>query len=123
MLDQNDAEDLPTPSRNVKPEKPRFEASLIPITDGYNATRYSEAVYPWQRKMFEALGVERIDQDKSVLSTDDMKTYCDRAQECLLKRSEDSRNAFASEFEGMLVEKFHYEFLAMKSYLDKEFDT
>ena len=120
LMDQNDAADLPAPSGSVVAEKPRSDTSLIPIIDGYNATRYSEAVYSSERKMLEALGVEPAYIDKTASSLGDNKILCDRAQECLLERSEDCRAEYTSEFEGLLVEKFHYEFLAMKSYLDKE---
>lgn len=107
LVDENGADDLPLPSHDVKAEKPRFETSLIPITDGHNATMYSEAVYSRKRKMLTVLGVDLADLDESTLPSGDTDALCDVALECLLKRTENCRAEFASEFEGLLIEKFH----------------
>mmetsp|Transcript_40064 Transcript_40064/g.73298 ORF Transcript_40064/g.73298 Transcript_40064/m.73298 type:complete len:965 (+) Transcript_40064:3-2897(+) len=113
----------PAQKQEVTARKPRFEASLIPIKDGHNARRYSDAVYSWKSKMLAALGVELSHRDSIALPSEDTKILCVRALEYLLKQTEDYRAKYALEFEGLVAEKLNSKLMTIKSLLDNELKT
>ena len=125
LIKQNHTKGLPAQKKEVTAKKPRFEASLIPITDGHNATRYSDAVYSRERKTLAALGVELTDHDSisASPSSEDTNILCDRALEYLLKQAEDCRAEYALEFEGLVAEKLNSKLMTIKSLLYNELKT
>merc|ERR1712032_630792 len=99
LVQQNSHERLPKRKPEITAMKPRFEASLIPITDGRNATRYSDAVFSPGQRMLAALGAEAADLDTMTsLPTGDTRIACDAALQCLLKKVKD----YQANYDGRL---------------------
>lgn len=119
LLEQHFLEELPT-QKVVNSRKPQLQTSLIPMSDGHHATRYSDALYSSNQKMLTALGVNITSHDTVALPSEDTKILCDKALVYLLKKTEDCRAEYAVEFEGLLADKLNIKFLAMKSLVDNK---
>jgi len=118
LIKQKNRKGLTLPASAVIAKAPRFKASLIPIGDGHNATRYTDAVFSPRRKLSAALGVELTDHDSFIISpsfSEDTKGIC----EYLQKQAKGYRAEHALEFEGLVVEKLNSKFESMKMSLGR----
>lgn len=96
--DDDHLDELATEDKDVTVRRPEFEGSLIPISDEQGAARFRSELYPWNRKMLTALGVEPLERDSIASSSKDRKILCDRAMEYLRNQTEDCRAKYVSEF-------------------------
>lgn len=101
-------------------QKPQFQSSLIPITDGQSLTKYSDAVYSLEHKMLLALGADVTNSSLTDLTIEDFKVLGDRAIQYILTQTKDSRANYALVFEGVLAKKLNRKFEAIESWLDNE---
>lgn len=119
IIEQDYSEEVPE-QKVLDAQKPQFQSSLIPITDGQSLTKYSDAVYSLEHKMLQALGADMTNPSLTNLTIDDFKVLSDRAIQYLLTQTKDSRAKYALVFERILAEKLNHKFEAIASWLDNE---
>ena len=95
---------------------PRFKVSLMPIADGKNAKHYIDAVFSPRKKLYAALGAELTERNmvrSAPISADVTQAICEYVQ----KQAKGYRAEYASEFEGLVVDKLDSNFESMKASL------
>lgn len=124
LLEEEDSDDEDSlPEQLVSSaQRPRFQVGLIPITDGQNATRYSDAVFTPEDKLLTALGVEKLNHGAATVSAEDTKSICNTAIDDLICKTVSYRTTFANMVEGLLAKKLNTEFDCMKSCLEKKLE-